>query len=266
MSQARFSVQMAVSEGFDFWRANVLKAAGPLLIAAVAALTAAVAPFKIAAVASAINFIALIVAQGALFRIALASVGAESADRNGPFGLQWRGLETRLLGQTLLLVLLLFVIAVVATFVLAIVVLGFVGGEAAVNATSPEALMASLSPTARFVFNLGLTLCLLGLLILVLRLTMAAPATAAENRIRMLGTLGMTRGSVLRLLAAVVVVNLPVFVMQGLALGFTQLTHSPSTDHWAEGVAAAMSTFFYIPISVGMTSYVYQRLREGAGP
>ena len=265
MSQARFSVQTAVAEGFDFWRGNVLKAAGPLVIGAVASLISTVAPFNIAVAASLINVLAMIAAQGALFRIALAPIGVEGPDRNGPYGLQWRGLETRLLGQTLLLVLLLFGIAIVATFLLAVLLLGFVGGDVAANAASPDALMASLSPTARFVFNLGLTLCLLGLLVMVLRLTMAAPATAAENRVRMLSTAGMTRGSVLRLLVAVVVVNLPVFVLQGLAMGFARLTHSPATDHWAEGVATAMSTFFYIPISVGMTAYVYKRLREGAG-
>lgn len=265
MSQARFSVRTAVAEGFDFWRAQGLRVIGSLSIGAVAALVANVAPLKVAVAASAINFIALLMAQGALFRIALAPVGAESADRNGPLGIQWRGLESRLLGMTLLLVVLLLIIAVVATFVLAVVLLGFVGSDVAANATSPEALMASISPTARFVFNFGLTLCLLGILVLVLRLTMAAPATAAEGGIRLLNTLGLTKGSVIRILAAVLVVNLPIFALQGLALGFRQITHSPETDHWAEGVAAAMSTFFYIPISVGMTSYIYRRLKQGAG-
>ena len=33
MSQARFSVRTAVAEGYAFWRGNVLKAIGPLLIA-----------------------------------------------------------------------------------------------------------------------------------------------------------------------------------------------------------------------------------------
>lgn len=267
MSQARFSVRTAVAEGFGFWRGNVLKAAGPLLIVSGLALKTTVAPVQSAAGAMGLNLLALlafVAAQGALYRIALAPAGAESPDRNGPFGLQWRWLESRLLALTLLTVLLLFIVGVVVTFLLAVVLLGFVGGEVAVNAASPDALMASLSPTGQAVFNIGLLLCFVGVLVLVMRLTMAAPATAAEGRIRMLSTLGLTRGSVLRLLAAVILVNLPVFALQGLALAWTSLTHAPATNHWPEGLAAALSPFFYLPISVGMTSYVYQRLREGA--
>ena len=265
MSQARFSVRTAVAEGFEFWRANVLKAIGPLAIAAVASLVGAVAPEQFALAASGLNFIALIVAQGALFRIALASEGAESPDRNGPFGLQWRGLETRLLGMTFGLVLLLFAVAIAATFALALVVVAMVGDPAALNVSSPEAFVASLTPQAAFVFNFGMTLCLLGILILVMRLPMAAPATAATNRVRLFSSLGMTRGSVIRILGAVLIVNLPVFALQGLALGYTKLIGAAATDRWAESVAAAITTFFYVPISVGMTSYIYRRLREGGG-
>ncbi len=265
MSQARFSVRTAVAEGFGFWRANVLRAIGPLSVVAVAALTANVTPIKVALIATAVYFIALLMAQGALYRIALAPVGAESPEHNGPLGFQWRGLETRLLGLTFLTVVLLFIVAFVTTFILAVVLLGFVGGDAAVNAASPDALMASLSPLARFIFNAGLTLCLLGILVLVLRLTMAAPATAASSGIRMFSALGLTRGSVLRILAAVVLVNLPIFALQGLAMGFSELTRSPVTDHWAEGIATAVGTLFYVPISVGMTSHIYRRLKEGAG-
>ncbi|MDP1736375.1 MAG: hypothetical protein Q8L23_02930 [Caulobacter sp.] len=265
MSQARFSVRTAVAEGFDFWRRNALKAVGPLAIAAAAAFAATLLQGRLALIALAVNFIALVMAQGALYRLALEGAGAEPADRNGPLGLQWRWLETRLAMVIILLLLVLAISATVMVFFLVVALLGIVGGEAAITAASPEALMAGLSPMAVLAFNSGVLLAFLGLLVVIMRLAMAAPATAATGRLQFLRTLPLTRGSVMRLMLAVLLVNLPIFAVQGLAWGYIRITGEQGFAPWADGVTAALTPAFFIPIAIGMTSYIYLRLRGDHG-
>ncbi|MDP1633018.1 MAG: hypothetical protein Q8L66_16510 [Caulobacter sp.] len=263
MVQARFSVRSAVTAGFDFWRRDGLKAVGPLAIAAVVGLAstaAATGEMRIAALV--INLLAVNVAQAALFRLALHPAGAESPDRNGPFGLQWRGLETRLLGLTLVLIILFVGLALLATLALALVMAPILG-QAAVNATTPEALLAALPPAARLAFNLSLAVFLVAMILLAIRLTLATPDVAVENRIRLRPAFRMTKGAVGPLFLAQLLIYLPIIALQGLAWAFVQVTGSPELEPWAQAIAGAVGTFFYIPISVGMTAYIYLRLRGG---
>lgn len=266
MSQARFSVRTAVAEGFEFWRVNVLKAIGPLVTAAVGLvilLTAKTAPVLVAGFA--LYVLSGLVAQGALYRISLAGAGAEPAEHNGPAGFQWRALETRLVAVGLLATALMAIVAIIAVFLVSALLVGLVGVPAATAAASPEMLMAGLSSTGALIFNAAALVCVGGLLVLSARLSLAAPATAAEQRVRFLSSIGMTRGSVLRILGATLLINLPIIIMQSLAGLFGDLTKNPETTLWSQLIVGVISTFFYVPISVGMTSYIYRRLREGGG-
>lgn len=266
MSKARFSVRSAVAEGFEFWRANVLRAIGPLVIASVGLvvlLTAKAMPLLIAGFA--VYVLAGLAAQGALYRISLAGTGAETPDRNGPFGLQWRMMETRFAIVGLLATALLAIVVIIAVFMISALLVGLVGVPAATAATTPEMLLASLSPTGAFLFNAAALVAVAGLLVLNARLSMAVPATAAENRVRFLSSLGLTRGSVLRILAATILINLPIIIMQSLAGLFGKAMHGADAVALTQLIVGIVSTFFYVPISVGMTSYIYRRLREGTG-
>lgn len=263
MTQDRFSVREAVAEGFDFWRRHGRKAVGPLAVSA-AGLGAIGVGHDAATLAVGLGLYGLgaLMAQGSLYRLALD--GAEPASRNGPLGFQWRGLETRLLAVTLLTLFLLAVVAFVAAFVLAALLIGFVGGETAATATSPEALRASLTGVGDFLFNAAAVTMVLVMVAIGTRLALAAPATAAEGRVRFLSSAGLTRGLVLRILAATVVINLPVFVLQALAAVFGGLTHSPANGAVAQMIVSVIAVFFYVPISVGMLSHIYRRLAAGA--
>lgn len=266
MSQARFSVRTAVAEGFEFWRANVLRAIGPLVLASVGLvvlLTAKALP--LVAIGFAVYVLAGLMAQGALYRISLADAGAESPDHNGPFGLQWRALEGRLVIVGLLATVFLGIVVVVAVFMVSALLVGLVGVQETTAATTPEMLLASLTPTGAFLFNAAALIAVAGLLALNARLSMAVPATAAENRVRFLSSLRLTRGALLRILAATIVINLPIIIMQSLAGLFGKAMHGPDAVALTQLVVGIVSTFFYVPISVGMTSYIYRRLRQGAG-
>lgn len=264
MSQARFSVQTAVAEGFGFWRANVLKAIGPLLIAAMAGVGATLVDRKFALAALATNFLALVMAQGALYRISLGGPDSEVTGRRGPLGFQWGWLESRLALVIVLLFLVPAFAAIVMVFLLVVALLGVAGGDAALSATSPEDLMAGLSPAAGMAFNVGVFLAFAALLALIMRLAMVVPSTVARGRVQFLSTLGLTRGSVLRLALATLLANLPIFALQGMALAYIQLTDSPGLVPWVDGAATALTPILFIPVSVGMMSHIYQRLREGA--
>lgn len=272
MSKARFSVQTAVAEGFDFWRLNSLKAAGPLSLAAAAMLFLAIAtppetldsgtPLNLPAMGAILVYVlASVMAQGALFRAALAGHGAEASGPPGPYGLQWSGLEGRILGAIVTLALLFLTSAIVLTFVLSLFLLPFLGAAPPPGTTS-EQLMASLSPTARLVFNVGLGVCLAVLAWLASRLSMMVPTAVVEQRIAVRGPFRLTRGAVLRIVAAGVVIYLPVIALQGLAWAFTVITGNATSGAWASGIASAISLFLYQPIFVGMMSYIYLRLRE----
>jgi len=53
--------------------------------------------------------------------------------------------------------------------------------------------------------------------------------------------------------------------MQSLAGLFGDAMRSPESSLWTQLIVGVISTFFYVPISVGMTSYIYRRLRGSAG-
>ena len=260
MSQARFSVRTAVAEGFGFWRGSALKAAGPLLIAVVAGVAASLVDARLALAVLATNFLALVMAQGALYRVSLGGPDSKVTSRRGPLGFQWGGIETRLA----LVIVLLFLVPAFAAIIMVFLLVVALLGVAAMSATSPDELMAGLSPAASLAFNVGVLLAFAALLVLIMRLAMVVPATVAAGRMQFLSTLGLTRGSVLRLALATLLANLPIFALQGMAWAYIQLTHSPGLVPWVDKVATALTPIFFIPVSVGMMSYIYQRLREGA--
>lgn len=272
MSQARFSVRAAVAEGFEFWRANGLKAAGPLAIAAVAILLLATtsppnfltagAPANPVAVAIVAAYaLAWVMIQGALYSLAMADRGGAPSGVLGPLGLQWRWLETRILGAALLAGLVFLAAAVVTTFAVSLGLLVLLGPT---GAATSEQWMASLDPTARALFYLGLGVCLVVLWWLATRLSMTLAATAADNRVRLWTPFKLTRGSVLPITLAGLAIYLPVLILQILAWMFTRITGSPDLAPWTSGIASAVSIFLYQPISVGTTSYIYRRLRGDA--
>ena len=266
MSQARFSVRTAVAEGFEFWRANVLRAIGPLVIAAVALVVLLTARTQAVLVAGFLVYVlAGLAAQGALYRISLAGTGAEPPEHNGPFGLQWRATETRFVAVGLLATALLAIVVIIGVFLIATLLVGLVGIPAATAATTPDMLLAGLTPTGAFLFNASALLVMAGLLVLNARLSMAVPATAAANRVRFLSSIGMTRGSVLRILGVTLLINLPIIILQILAGEFGKLMHGTDATLWTQLVVGIVSTFFYVPISVGALSYIYRRLKGGEG-
>jgi hypothetical protein len=128
---------------------------------------------------------------------------------------------------------------------------------------TPQDMAAALSPSGRGVLVVLLALVLGFLVWLALRLSLAAPATAAEGRVRLFSTWRLTRGRVLLLGAAAVLIYLPLAVL-GLLAALVDAAGGKAGGGWASVVSTAVGLFFYIPISVGLLSHLYLRLRERA--
>lgn len=260
MAQARFSIREAVAEGFAFWRTHWLKAIGSLtLLATVVLVTSFQSGTPAGAVVSILLVsIAQLPAMGAFYRIALEGEGGDPASGNGPLGLQWKGLETRLLGVFGLTFLLSVIIVMVVLFVAAAITAGLVAGDPdAVG--SPEALMAGLGQGGRMALNLIALAVLFGLVVLAARLSMATPATVAQRRIRFLSSLTMTRGMAVPIFATLFVINAPILLIQFLGSSLLG-RQDPVMAIAVNAVVAAIGVYFYIPILVGAMSHIYRKL------
>lgn len=264
MSQARFSVRTAVAEGFEFWRANVLKAMGPLVVAVIGLtllLFGKTVPWILVGIA--LYLLAGVLVQGTLFRIALANEGSAVTPPRR-FGFQWSMVETRL-GMVATLTALVLAFGLFAAGVALDIVgkaLAFASGG---NTAAPlDTALSALSPPARLAYGFAALALVSGLFVLNARLSVAAPTTVVEGRIRFLAALGMSRGASLRMVAASFLALLPIIAGQFLASWYVKTTHSPDATAWSQLAVGVVSSCLYLPVWVGMTSYIYRRLKQGA--
>jgi len=264
MSQARFSVRTAVAEGFEFWRANVLRATGPLAVALVGLtllLFGKTVPWILVGIA--LYALAGVLVQATLFRIALSDEGGAIASP-GLFGIQWSMVETRLAIVALLTAVTLAFGLFSAGVALDVLGKALAFASAGSLAAPLDESLSALSPLARLVYGLAALALVSGLFVLNARLSMAAPTTIAEGRVRFLAALGASRGATVRMVAASFLALLPVIAGQFLASWYVGKTQNPNATAWSQLIVGIISTFFYVPISVGMTSYIYRRLKQGA--
>lgn len=267
MAQARFSVRTAVAEGFDFWRQNWLKGIGALILAAVVGVVVQLTatpthPIEMLGGIVLLS-IAQLPAQAAFYRIALADLGAESPDRNGPLGLQWRMLETRLLGAGALIALLVFILALLGAFLMLALMAGFLDGVDPATLVSPEAVAAKLSPAGALVLNLFLLVFLIALIILTVRLSMVQAATAVANKTQVFSAAKLTKGAVAPIFGTMVLINLPLLLLQVVASLYAGKNIGLLTG--MNVILSGIAPFFLIPISVGAVAYIYRRLRAPGG-
>lgn len=265
MAQARFSVRTAVAEGFDFWRQNWKKVSGALVLAAVVGVAVQVTATTPGAVIVGllIVVVAQLPAQAALFRIALADLGAEPPERNGPLGLQWRALETRLLSAMALVLLLIGILAALMAFLMIALMAGFLGGVDPKSLTTPEAVAAALSPTAKLMINLIMLVFAFAFVVLATRLSLVQPATAASNSPQVFSSLKLTKGSVFPIFGVQLLISLPL-----LALQLAAILYAGKNAGLLSGmnvILAGLGPFFLIPISVGAFAHIYRRLSAPEG-
>ena len=192
--------------------------------------------------------LAVVIAQGALFRRAFGRQG-------GLKGLRWGRDEWRLLGAQLMILALFLLIGAILMIIVGGVSLGIARTAAPdFDASTTEgwkAAYASAGP-AGFVIALVPLASLAILVWLGLRLSLSAPATVDQAGVRVLSAFPLTKGHVPVLLAVGFVIALPVLLIsaamrlapQGLVVA---------------AILAACAYFYALPAWAGALAHVYRR-------
>jgi hypothetical protein len=267
----KISVQAAVKAALEFAKLSAPKTAGVLSIILLFDVASVVAPspdpMSVDAPRLALKVFEVafsVIAQGALYRLAFA--GEHGGDRDfriGPLGLQWGRAETRLLGANLLLYFLFFIALLFLAMIL-IVVMGagmFVGGSGAASLKSASMASPTLNPQQMSQLALDLVPLLLATLYVYLRVCLYAAATVTERKVLVFSTWRLTRGNVWPILAASIVIALPLGLLNLLA----SLPGEPrAASIVLELMACVVDAFLVRPMSCGLYAYIYTALRQNA--
>jgi hypothetical protein len=257
MSGRKISIQAAVTAAFDFAKVTAPKTAGVLsiiLLLNIASVFTPGTPLSASHLAlMALEALFGVIAQGALYRLAFQNEhSGDPAFRVGPLGLQWGKPELRLLGADLLL-LFLVVLALLFWVIILIVSLGagmFVSGTgAAPLPPTPEQeshVLAAFAP-----------LFLIALAVYV-RICLYAAATVAERKVAVFSTWSLTRGKFWPILAAFVLLKIPIGAL-GLLAALAGEPHAATIV--LELLACVLDAFLIRPMYCGLYAHLYSGLR-----
>lgn len=265
MTTRKAPVLEAVRAAVETAKTNAPRASGALALNAAVSIAVQLLGLNGGALfgLSVAGLLASVVANGALYRLAFADEHPDDPEfRPGPLGLQWGRPEFRILGAMLLLFLLLF-LGFLLWFVLAIVVaaatLVATGGAPATPDAAPPAARAAAA-------LLGLVFVVAALWVLI-RICTYQAASVAEKRVQVFSTWTLTRGQFWRILAAIILVSLPMLVAGLIAETFRMTI---ATTVVGAVLVGAVNGFVQIPLFNGLSAYLYRVLRPGnpglAGP
>jgi len=276
---APISVMEAAGAAFGFLKRSWSRTAGALALAGLlggaAAFTFLDRDFTRAFGLLAAYLLAAVMALGALFRLAPGErPSGDLTSSVGLGGFQWGAIEGRLLAVVLLRAALFGLLWALFLTVLAAIYVGMAAAEAAPGfAVAAEARWRpALDPLGwTVVAGVGLAGAA-GLGWIALRLCLAFPATVAAGRVQLLSTWVLTRGGVLAILAATILVVLPdLGVTLAVQIARSLLISNALADHrliaGIFGLIAGLGhSFLILPPSVGLMTYLYDRLGpEDAG-
>lgn len=244
------------------WRQGLARAWAPLLVYASIYAVGLAAPtsLPLGLLLVVVELLVWAVVSGALMRLALADRHpGDPAFRLGPAGLQWTGIETRLLGARLLLVLLLFLILVAAVFSMMLV--GVVVAATTGQAPKPAAGFLT-TPAGVAIALVALTFTLVTVWITT-RLALSSPATVDLGAVQAFSTLALTRRpGAWRLLVWMPVLTAGVFAL-GYALRWvTQVGGlAPGAAAAARVAYAVLAALVQTPLAAGVSAHAYRRLK-----
>ncbi len=262
--------------GFDFMR-NSFRTIAPagLLTAAVAALAAAASPgepaeaMNLPALALDIASLALNIAFSAfLLRLAVRQ------DASGLYGLKAGKDESNLLGALLWVGFFIVIVILVALFIFSIglvIAAGNAGVRLEEYQNDPDGMrdaVIQIMTSAPWLWVLGL-LEFAVLVWLSTRLTLVSVATIGEGRIMGFSTWPWTKGNVLRIFAATILIALPLSFAFGLIVGVISgvlgVTDQAGASPMARGVLSFISGvgqyLVLLPAINGLLAYLYRGLR-----
>lgn len=225
---------------------------------------------------SSVAFFALwIMGYMALMRLAFADEHPDDPEfEPGPHGFQWAKPEWRFLGIVTLLGFLGLLGVLFLVFVgMVVVAVGAVG--ALTSDATPETLWAALGPGGQLTLRLLIVGFLVGAMVISMRLSLAPAATVAHKQILVFQTWALTKGQFLRMFAATVLVVFPPMIASlvlGAIVGAAAslaISGEPDAVNLPTALVSGLipsliSAFVILPLSAGLTAYLYRGLRPAA--
>lgn len=260
MSGRKISIPSSVKAAFDFAKVNAPKTAGVLsiiLLLDIASVFTPGSPLSPAHLAlMGVEAVFGVIAQGALYRLAFQTEHSGDPEfRIGPLGLQWGKPELRLLGADLLL---LFLVVLAFLFWVIILIVGL-GAGMFVSGTGG----APLPPTPAqesHVLAAFAPLLLIAVAVYV-RICLYSAATVAERKVAVFSTWSLTKGYFWTILAAVVVIAIPIAALNFLA----GLPGEPRAATLViQLLTCVLDAFLIRPMYCGLFAHLYAALRPGA--
>jgi len=259
MGERSAAIGRTVRAGMAGWAPGVGACWGALVAGAVLGLAPRALPPGLAFLSLALELAATTLAYGALYRLAFGGPA-------GWKGLRWGAAEWRLLAVQALITVILTVVAAVLAVLVAAVVVGVAKSNApGLDITSVDAWRAALDGPGALAASLPPLLSTAIMIWLFLRLSLAPAATVDLGRIQVLSAFGRTRGAVLVLAAAGVVLATPAIILV-LAIGRLQAIAGFSEGALVPMLVGVVVMFFYlIPVWTAALVDVY-RLQPAPTP
>ena len=215
---------------------------------AVAAVVSVAADFLPPGVRLLGGLLALVIAQGALFRRAF---GRQA----GLKGLRWGRDEWRLLAAQLMILALLFLIGAILMVIVGGVSLGvartaapdfdpgtIAGWKGAFASAGPAGIVLVVAPLASFAILIWLSL----------RLSLSAPATVEQSGVRVLSAFPLTKGRVPTLFVVGLAIVVPMMALSAL------LTLAPGQSLVVAAILALVAYFYAMPAWAGSLAHFYR--------
>lgn len=260
MSEGSAAIGRTVRAGLDGWAPGMRTCGVALVAGALFSLLPGALPPEIAFLGLVVEFAAATLAYGALYRAAFEGP-------RGWSGLRWGREEWRLLAVQLLITVVMTVMAAVMFVVIGGVALGVARSAApGFDATSPEAWRMALSGPGGLLpaFVTLLSLAVLGWA--GLRLALAPAATIDRGRIQVLSAFGLTRGAIVTLFLAGVVLFAPAIIL-AVSLGYARALIGLSRGGPLAHLLSVGLLFFYlIPVWTAALVDVYRHQVQPVAP
>ncbi len=260
MADLQTSISGSLASAGALWRRALPRAWAPLL--ALTALNFALSPavhlpaILLPAIIVA-DVIALTLAYGALMRLALADRHLDHAEyQPGPAGLQWGGIETRVLGSIALLTLLALLIVIAGVFAVLLVTIVV----AAVTGAAPKG--AALAGPSLIAFWGVVAAAAAAAVWIFVRLSLAMPATVDRRQVQVFSTWSLTKRCAPPLFIALAIATLPTIILSVAARALQGVGPAGGAAIALWGLYAAVAGLVQTPLIAGISAWFYRRVGE----
>lgn len=275
MSDSQVSVGAALGYAWSLWRSHWRQVWGVLALNALALTVFYAGLFaqdvRLTAAAAAGMLFTVYSVYGAVIRLAFAGEHADDPRfQLGTMGLQWRGMELKMLGASLLLAVFVFILSVLLVIAVMAPVIGTVLSKGTALPTPPptaltfEDLEKLFGPTAAEIMRIGILVAQLVIMFVVTRLSLYLVATGESGKVSVLRTWKLTRGHFLQIFATSVVIGLPTVLIMSVAslpLNGQPAPLAPGEIFIYSLICGGWAGAAAMPLSAAVQAYFYRNLK-----